>query len=104
MHGESEGGFQDLLLLQARAQAQAEPWYGLRQLPGQLGPPSAHQNVHDREVVGLTPGGQEGLGPGPGQPHAIPLAPEEGRQGLATAGIRLHEQNRAGRSHRCFIS
>jgi hypothetical protein len=79
VHGEAERGFQDLLLLQARAQAQAEPGHGVRKLPGQLGPPSAHEDVHDREVVGLAAGGQEGLGPGPGQPHAIPLAPEEGR-------------------------
>jgi hypothetical protein len=77
--GEAKGCFQDLLLLQARAQAQAEPGDRLRELPGQLGSPPAHEDVHDREVVGLPAGGQKGLGPGPGQPHAIPLTPEEGR-------------------------
>lgn len=103
MDGEAKGRFQDLLLLQARAQAQAEPGDRLRELPGQLGSPPAHEDVHDREVVGLPAGGQEGLGPGPGQPHAIPLAPEEGRQDLAAAGIRFHEQNGSGRSHCRFI-
>jgi hypothetical protein len=103
VHGEAEGGFQDLLLLQARAQAQAKPGDGVCQLSGQLGPPPAQEEVHDREVVGLPAGGEEGLGPGPGQPYAIPLAPEERGQGLPAAGIRFHEQNRPGRAHCCFI-
>jgi hypothetical protein len=103
VHGEAEGGLQDLLLLQARAQAQAEPGDRVRQLSGQLGPSPAQEKVHDREVVRLTAGGKKGLGPGPGQSYAIPLAPEERGQGLPAAGVRFHEQNRPGGAHCSFI-
>ncbi|HXB55182.1 MAG TPA: hypothetical protein VN461_10390 [Vicinamibacteria bacterium] len=75
----------------------------MRELPGQLGPPPAQEEVHDREVVGLAAGGQEGLGPGPGHTHAVPLAPEDRCEGLPAAGIRFHEQNRPGRTHCCFV-
>jgi hypothetical protein len=103
VHGEAEGGFQDLLLLQARAQAQAEPGDGVREFSGQLGPPPAQEEVHDREGIGLTAGGQKGLGPGPGQPHAIPLPAQDRGQGEPAAGVRFHEQNRPGDTHCSFL-
>jgi hypothetical protein len=71
---ETEGGFQDLLALEARTEAQEEAGHPARQLPRELGPSPPEEEVDDREVVGFLPGGQERLGPRPGQPHAIALA------------------------------
>ena len=82
MHGEAEGRLQDLLSLQPRAQAQVETGHASGQLPGQLRPPAAQEQIHDGQVVGLATGGQQGLGPGPGQAHAIALAAQDGGQGL----------------------
>src|SRR6266581_5889429 len=62
---EAQGGFQDLVPEEARADAEVEPGDAPGQLPRQLHSPAPNEQVHDREVVRLAGRRLNRLGAGP---------------------------------------
>ncbi len=92
MDRKAEGRFQDLVAVEGRAVAQQQARDPARQLPGQLRPAAAHEQVDDREVEALAAARDQRLRSGMRDVDAVSLLPQHDRQGAAIFGVAVDQQ------------